>query len=254
MVEVATMQKTEAPGCWRGTAVGRQRGFQAGGRQAGSCPGGAATERSGAGAPIAIAETVSHDDMHEESMTRDQAIVASTIPSTRPSLASTRITLRALLVFTWPVARPRMMFTVDWLPALPPAPTSIVRKRVTTTCFFSISSKRDRIMPLADCMTMRPASTPMRSLRTFTGMPSHSGSSASGRFGLLYLSSSGVAMLPDSEPLLRGDPPSRMIRLWRDAATSLSRGRVIRKADTVHQVISVPTSVSAGLPSWPYKV
>ena len=88
------------------------------------------------GAPIAIAETASPEVI----MTRAQASVASTAPRTSPSLPSTSTTLLKLLLFTWPVARPRMMFTVDWLPALPPAPTSIVRKRVTTTCFWSISS------------------------------------------------------------------------------------------------------------------
>ena len=108
-----------------------------------------------------------------------------------------------------------MMFTVDWLPALPPAPTNIVRKRVTTTCFWSMSSNRDKIMPLADWKTMRIASTPTRSWRTLTGMPSHSRSS-SGRRGLLYLSSSGAAMPDSEEPLLRGDPLSRMLRRMRE--------------------------------------
>ena len=35
---------------------------------------------------------------------------------------------------TSPVASPRMMRTADWLPALPPAPTSIVRKKRTVGC------------------------------------------------------------------------------------------------------------------------
>ena len=38
-----------------------------------------------------------------------------------------------------PAASPSMILMVDWLPALPPAPTSMVRKKVTTMWFCRVA-------------------------------------------------------------------------------------------------------------------
>ena len=46
---------------------------------------------------------------------------------------------------TSPVARPRITRTAAWLPALPPAPTSIVRKYTMTECCCSSSEYEARM-------------------------------------------------------------------------------------------------------------
>lgn len=49
-----------------------------------------------------------------------------------------------------PVARSRITRTVDWLPALPPAPTSMVKNRVMTKLSSTSAAYRWRMMELWD--------------------------------------------------------------------------------------------------------
>mmetsp|Transcript_5742 Transcript_5742/g.16438 ORF Transcript_5742/g.16438 Transcript_5742/m.16438 type:complete len:237 (+) Transcript_5742:1134-1844(+) len=57
-----------------------------------------------------------------------------------------------------PVARPRMTLMADWLPAFPPAPTSIVRNRVTNRCSFSSPSYLSSTMLDVLCKISNPSS------------------------------------------------------------------------------------------------
>ena len=61
--------------------------------------------------------------------------------------------------------RPRMTLIADWLPALPPAPTSMVRNRVTTRWFLSRSWYRSSTMLEVLCSTSRPSSHLLRAQR-----------------------------------------------------------------------------------------
>jgi len=63
-----------------------------------------------------------------------------------------------VFVLSWPVASPLMMRIADWLPALPPAPTSMVRKRVTTKCCLSRSWYESRMKEEVDWKMRRERS------------------------------------------------------------------------------------------------
>lgn len=61
------------------------------------------------------------------------------------------------------MAIPSIILMADWFPALPPAPTSMVRKTVMMTWRDSISSYRCSTIPDTDCSTRRHTSHTPRS-------------------------------------------------------------------------------------------
>eukprot|EP00966_Prymnesium_polylepis_P190962 4425396-Prymnesium_polylepis.1 len=61
-----------------------------------------------------------------------------------------------------PVAMPRITSTAAWLPAFPPAPTSIVMKKTTTVCFRRSDSYEARMNDEHDWKISSPTSKPTR--------------------------------------------------------------------------------------------
>mmetsp|Transcript_21192 Transcript_21192/g.60508 ORF Transcript_21192/g.60508 Transcript_21192/m.60508 type:complete len:233 (+) Transcript_21192:253-951(+) len=86
---------------------------------------------------------------------------------------------RNCLVFpswTVPIAKPRMTRTLAWLPAFPPAPTSMVRNCTMTPCFFNNDSFLAMMKDDIDCNTRSPINQPARS---WIALQNDSGSSPS---------------------------------------------------------------------------
>ena len=66
-------------------------------------------------------------------------------------------------VFTIPRAIPRIIRTLAWLPALPPAPASMVRKKINAGFVSNSSSLNSSTIELKDCNINSIISTPERS-------------------------------------------------------------------------------------------
>mmetsp|Transcript_23515 Transcript_23515/g.55416 ORF Transcript_23515/g.55416 Transcript_23515/m.55416 type:complete len:293 (-) Transcript_23515:534-1412(-) len=83
-----------------------------------------------------------------------------------PILASVQRNALRVRSFSVPTANPRMTLTEAWLPALPPAPTSMVRNWTMTRCDSRRVSFLARMKDEHDCRTRRPTSHPARSRTT----------------------------------------------------------------------------------------
>mmetsp|Transcript_44469 Transcript_44469/g.87248 ORF Transcript_44469/g.87248 Transcript_44469/m.87248 type:complete len:228 (-) Transcript_44469:704-1387(-) len=96
--------------------------------------------------------------------------IARTKPAAESMAARAKAILNSLLMkFAWvslfrePTARPRITLTLAWLPAFPPAPTSMVRKYMMTGCICRSCSFRASMNPEHDCMANSPTSHTARS-------------------------------------------------------------------------------------------
>lgn len=92
--------------------------------------------------------------------TLNQPAAERPVPSIRATAACCCSTFRmeSPVACIVPVARPRITLIADWFPAFPPAPTSIVRKNVTTKWSLIKSWYESRIKLDEDCNTSNPTS------------------------------------------------------------------------------------------------